>query len=123
MVARIKNACHSVSVIFICLMIVIIVARLRGLLLSDLAATAIAFVLIFLVFSANYLLFGWALGYREKRGIRNAMAVASGVNNIALVIVISVLYFPPEVQRFMIVGEIVWIIAIPVYRVVLSRIG
>ena len=77
----------------------------------------------FAAYSANYLLFGWALGLGEKRAIRNSMAVASGVNNIALVIVVSVLYFPAEVQRFMIMGEIVWIVAIPVYRIVLARLG
>jgi len=122
-VARIKKACPSVSVALICLMIVIIVARLRSLLLADPSTLALDFALIFAAYSANYLLFGWALGFRETRITRNAMAVASGVNNIALVIVISVLYFSAEVQRLMIMGEIVWIAAIPVYRAVLSRIG
>jgi predicted Na+-dependent transporter len=121
-VALVKKASTAASIVAIFFVIFIIIAKLRRHFLEDPDFIILGFFSIGAIYTINYLVLGWALGWRQLRGVRNAMAVTSGANNIALMLVLSVLYFPPKVQLLLVIGEVVWIVAIPVYRIFLARI-
>lgn len=122
LVRPIRTCSTAVSVLAIAMIIAILVARVRYVILADPMFAVSGFFWMVLIFASNYLLWGWALGWRQPPAIRNAMAISSGANNPALMIVIAALYFPPEIQVLTVAGgEIVWILAIPVYRMFLTH--
>jgi predicted Na+-dependent transporter len=117
----IKTAASSVSVAPTFFIILIVIARLRNNFLDDPVFLVVGFFSISAIYAINYLVLGWAIGRREPRNVRCAMAISSGANNIALVLVLSVLYFPQKVQMLMVIGEVAWVLAIPAFRIFLAR--
>jgi len=115
-----KNATAATAV---CLffVILIVIAKLRGQFFENSGFVAIGVLAVSVFYAIYYIVLGWGLGYKEVPTIRNAMAVTSGANNIALAIVLSTLYFPPKVQLLMVIGEVVWILSIPAYRFILKK--
>lgn len=120
-VPPVKTGATTVTVLSIAAVIVILVARVRGEVFADTSLLVSGFFWVTLVFALNYLLWGWALGWKQPLDVRNAMAITSGANNPALPIVIAGLYFPSKVQVLAIIAEVVWIIAVPLYRMFLTR--
>ncbi|NDE91025.1 MAG: hypothetical protein EB059_07825 [Alphaproteobacteria bacterium] len=120
-VQKIKPVAAAWSVILITISIVVIVAQIKHHIFENPSLLVEGFVWITFIFALNYLVFGWMLGHRQPRDIQNAMAVCSGANNTALTIVLAVLYFPPQVTVLMVIAEIIWIIALPLYRMFYAR--
>jgi bile acid:Na+ symporter, BASS family len=120
---RIKNVATVWSVVLTFFVILFVIARVRNHFLEDPAFLVLGLVSVSMIFAVNYIVFGWFLGRKEPANIQNAMAMTSGANNIALALVIAVLYFPPKVQILMAIGEAVWVLAIPVFRIFVTRVA
>ncbi len=122
-VTPIKTFGSSCTVVLVFLTIMVVVAKLRSQIFANPLFVVTGFFWIAAIYALSYLVFGWALGKREPLAIRKAMGMTSGVNNIALAIVLSVLYFPLKVQLLMIIGEVVWILGIPAFNLFISRVS
>ncbi|MBI1327393.1 MAG: hypothetical protein GC136_07085 [Alphaproteobacteria bacterium] len=77
-----------------------------------------AFVICALLYPVLYLV-GWFFAFHDERRTKITKALASGAMNVSLAIGIALLYFPPKVTAFLIVSDLVWFAAIPVFRRVL----
>jgi len=118
----IKKNATAFTVLGIFFVILVVISKVRGQFFDNPGYVAVGFLAVSAIYALTYLGLGWFLGFKAPKSIRHAMAVTSGANNIALVIVIATLYFPPKVQLLMVLGEVVWILSIPAYRSVLKRI-
>ena len=105
-----------ISVLLIAMVIVVFFGQMRQYLFANPQLALYDFVWVSLFYTSYVLVGGWWLGWRQPGEIRIAMASASGTNNIALVLVVAILYLPPNVQLLVISAEIVWILSIPVFR-------
>jgi len=104
----------------VALMIMIIIAKQREYILDHLD-TLPGFLGVSLGVFLVFYLFGWFSSRSGHHKNRVSYALASGVNNTALGIVISFLYFPAPVSTFLVISELPWIFAMMGFRMYLAR--
>lgn len=101
-------------------LVVMVIARQRAVILdapSLIATYLIASAILF----ALYFVVGWGISSGLGQSDRTSYALASGVNNTAMGIVVAYLYFPPEVSIFFVAAEIAWIFGMIFFRFFLDR--
>lgn len=101
-------------------LVMMVIARQRGAILADPAFVAVYFAVATVLF-AMYFLLGWVLSIGSPIGDRTSYALASGVNNTAMGIVVAYLYFPPEVSVFFVAAELAWVLGMIVFKFFLDR--
>lgn len=115
----VQNFIHKegsfLTAIFIGLNIAAAVAKRRTQIWED----PLALIPILIVSSLAYALMyisGWL--FKNKAPLRNkiAFSLGSGAINISLGVSIALLYFPPHISLFLIVGEIPWILAFTPFK-------
>lgn len=95
--------------------VAIAVAKRRSQILEDPFAL-IPFFLISAGAFALFYCFGWLFNRKASLPNKIAHSLASGAINISLGVSIALLYFPPEISLFLIVGEIPWILALMPFK-------
>lgn len=108
-------------VLSVAVMIMIIMAKQREYIWSHLHLLPQLLAISLGVFIVFYL-FGWFSSSRSNVKNRISYALASGVNNTALGIVISYIYFPSAVSTFLVVSELPWIFVMMIFRMTLARL-
>lgn len=103
------------SILCVSFTVMIVASKQREYLLAG-TGVARSLVILTLIFVTCYLV-GWMGHLRSGSEEKIALAVCSGANNIGLGISLALLYFPPEVTTFMVLGELPWILLlIPLKR-------
>lgn len=102
------------------ILVVTVIARQKSVILATpeigalyLATAVVLFALFFVV--------GWTLSRGIEIGDRASYALASGVNNTAMGIVVAYLYFPPEVSIFFVAAEPAWVFGMILFKLFLDR--
>lgn len=85
------------------------------------AVEALGFIAITIVLFFGYYAFGWWVFPANPRRERITFALGSGVNNTAIVIVLSYLYFSHEVSTFLVTSELAWVGSMATFKYVLHR--
>ncbi len=116
---RMREINSPVVVLLVCAMIMIIIAKQRSYLFEHLQVVPEYLVISLAAFLVFYL-FGWTASVRGGQSKRVSFTIGSGVNNNALGIVISFLYFPSQVSTFLVISEIPWIVGIMLFKGYLS---
>lgn len=115
-----------ISVLIIAVVLAIVVAKRRGDILTapDLVLLCIA---VQSVLALGFYMFGWFWGKMQSQKPEDARelaityALGSGMMNIAIGIGLSFAFFSPEVQLFMVMGELPWMLGILLFRRFLDR--
>ncbi|HKJ66885.1 MAG TPA: hypothetical protein VKA68_02925 [bacterium] len=117
---RIREINSPVVVLLVCAMIMVIIGKQRSYIFEHLQVVP-EYLFISLATFLLFYVFGWAGSFRSDLSNRISFAIGSGVNNTALGIVISFLYFPTQVSTFLVISEIPWIIGIMLFQGYLNR--
>ena len=105
---------------FIGILIILVISKQKGYIVENLMTVGGYVLATFIVFGVYYL-FGW---FASLKGIimnKISYALASGVNNTALGIVLGFLYFPPEVSIFLVTSELAWVFGMIIFKGYLNR--
>lgn len=111
----IREINSPVVILLVCAMIMIILAKQRAYLVEHLQVVP-EYLFISLSAFLLFYLFGWIASIRGGQSKRISFTIGSGVNNTALGIVISFLYFPSQVSTFLVISEIPWILGIMLFK-------
>jgi len=106
----------------IAILVMLVIAGQKGFILAH-ATEALGYVVVAIVLFLGYYAFGWWIYHRSRYRDRIAYALSSGVNNTAIVIVLSYLYFPPEVATFLVTSELAWVGSMVAFKRVVHRSG
>jgi len=109
----------SVSILLICTIIGVVFAQQRDVIFGQ-GDRLIGPVVVGALMYGSFYLFGWCFPCQD-RSDRISCTTASGINNLALGITLSLLYFPAHVSVFMILCEISWLGAIVLSKYLFLR--
>lgn len=104
-----------VPVLLLGVIIAIVIAKQKHVFFEDFFQVAEAAVLCSVLFFLMYL-FGWFYRRKNSNSRLITYALCSGANNNALAISLALVYFSPETVFFVIVSELIWVVAIPVFN-------
>lgn len=102
-------------------LVMVVIAGQKEFILAH-AAEALVFFVVAIVLFLGYYLFGWWLFPRAPWRDRVSFALASGVNNTAIVIVLAYLYFSAEVSIFLVTSELAWVSSMVLFKYLLKRL-
>lgn len=102
------------------LLVVMVITGQKAVILQDPALVALYLLVSALLF-AVYFFTGWGISIGMALDSRTSYALASGVNNTAMGIVIAYLYFPPEVSIFFVAAELAWVFGMIFFKFFLDR--
>ena len=110
-----------VSVVFLGIIVAVVISKQREEFLSSYNAFAVVVAILSLMFLLFYV-FGWLFtGRRGKRSDKVCYAFSSGANNTAVGINLALIYFSADTVFFMVLSELTWVLAIPLFNFVLRR--
>lgn len=110
-----------VSVVFLGIIVAVVISKQREEFLSSYNTFAIVVAILSLMFLLFYA-FGWLFtGRHGKREDKVCYAFSSGANNTAVGINLALIYFSADTVFFMVLSELTWVLAIPVFNFVLRR--
>jgi BASS family bile acid:Na+ symporter len=101
-------------------LIVTVIGHQRDIVLRDPVGSMLFVVASFVLF-ALYFVVGWSINRGVAIGDRASYALASGVNNTAMGLVLAYLYFPAEVAVFFVAAELAWVLGMVVFKLFLDR--
>ena len=101
-------------------LVMLVIAGQKEFILAHAAEALVFFVAAILLF-LGYYAFGWLLFPRSPWRDRVSFALASGVNNTAIVIVLAYLYFSAEVSIFLVTSELAWVGSMVLFKYLLHR--
>lgn len=101
--------------------VVVPVSRYRHYLFEDLSKSAVI-LLAFLLVYFFYCLFGLLFSIKKNSNIKKSYIIGSGIHNITLGVVLSMIYFPATVSFLVICANISCIIMISFLRIMLKKI-
>jgi predicted Na+-dependent transporter len=102
-------------------LVMLVIAGQKEFILAH-AGEALGFFVAAIVLFFGYYAFGWWIYPRSRYRDRIAYALSSGVNNTAIVIVLSYLYFSPEVVTFLVTSELAWVGSMVAFKHVVHRL-
>lgn len=97
------------------ILVMMVIAMQKSFILDN-PFTAATFVAVSIVLYLLYYLFGWLVFRGAPLENRVGYALGSGVNNIAIVIVLATLYFSPEVTTFLVSAELAWVTSMVIFK-------
>jgi hypothetical protein len=92
-----------------------VVGMQRGFILDNLPLLFDAFLLASALYALLFVV-GWCAGKHRSVMLSKSLALCSGSNNIALAAAIAAMYFPPSVVLFTVVGDVVWVCAVGLFK-------
>lgn len=111
----IKEQSSFLSILLLGAIISVVIAKQKAVFFSDFMPIAHAAFFCSVLFFSMYL-FGWFY-YRKNNPSRViAYTLSSGASNNALAISLALLYFPPDIIFFVIVSQLSWVLAIPIFN-------
>jgi predicted Na+-dependent transporter len=109
-----KNS-SFVPVILLGVIIAIVIAKQKYVFFSDMLLLTNAAFFCCLLFFTMYL-FGWLYHRGRDQKPKVTYSLCSGANNNALAISLALVYFPTETIFFVIVSQLIWVVAIPIFN-------
>jgi len=113
--ASIERNSAFVPVLLLGIIVAIVISKQKTVFLNDINLLFVSLILSIILFYFLYL-FGWLFNRNGGRATLLSYALCSGANNNALAISLALVYFPSQTVFFVIVSELVWVLAIPVFN-------
>lgn len=119
----IENNSSFIAVLLLGIIIAIVISKQRNELLTNLYSVGIVLIMLCLLFVCFYY-FGWLFsGKNSKTSHKISYSLSSGATNTALGINLSLIYFSKDTAFFMVLSEFVWVLAIPVFSIILKKLN
>ncbi len=117
----VKNNSSFMTILLLGIIIAVVISKQREAFFSDFSLLFDSIIFCSLLFFFLYA-FGWLYQWKKSRGKIITYSLCSGANNNALAISLALIYFPSEIIFFVIISELLWVLAIPAFNGVQKRI-
>ncbi len=111
----VENNSSFIPVLFLGVIIAIVISKQRDVFFNDFTLLFESFFACIVLFFCLYA-FGWFFQWKKSKRKIVTYSLCSGANNNALAISLALIYFPSETIFFVIISELIWVLAIPAFN-------